>query len=62
MRSSIVILNKSRRGLGQLLKLIGYSSGFPEIYEADELNKSHNLLHNNRLTPDKVVSIGGRLV
>ena len=47
-------------GLGKSLTLIGYSSGLPEIYEADKLNQSYNLHHNYRPTPDKVPSFGGR--
>ena len=31
MRSTIVILDTSRSGLGQSLTLIGYSSGLPDI-------------------------------
>ena len=36
--------------------MIGYSSGLPEIAEAEELNQSYDLPHKNRLTPDKVLS------
>ena len=57
-----MILNTSRSGLGQLLTLIRYSNGFPEISEADELNQSRNLPHNDRLTPDKGLYFDGRLV
>ena len=46
--------------MGKLLTLIGCSSGLPEISEADKLNKSYDLPHNDRLTPDKVLSFGGR--
>ena len=60
MISTIVILNTSSSGQGQSLILIGYSSGLPEIAEADELNQSYDLPHNNRLTPDKVLYFGGR--
>ena len=52
----------SSSGLGKSLTLIGYSSGFPEIAEADGLNQIHDLPCNNWLTRDKVVSFGGRLV
>ena len=45
-------------GLGQLLTLIGYSSGFPDIAETDELNQIYALPLNNRLTPGKVLSFG----
>ena len=47
-------------GLGKLLTLIGYSRGLPEISEADELNQSYDLPHNNWLTPDKVLYLDGR--
>ena len=57
-----MILNTSRSGLGQLLTLIRYSNGFPWISEADELNQSRNLPHNDRLTPDKGLYFDGRLV
>ena len=40
--------------------MIGYSSGLPEISESDELNRSHDLPHNDQLTPDTVLSFGGR--
>ena len=46
--------------LGKLLTLIGYISGSTEISEADELNHSYDLPHNDWLTPDKVLSFGGR--
>ena len=39
--------------------MIGYISGLPEIAEADELNQSYDLPHNDRLTPYKVLSFGG---
>ena len=35
------------------------SSGLPEIAEADELNESYDLPHNNWLAPDKVLYLGG---
>ena len=38
--------------------MIGYSSELPDIYEADELKQIYDLLHNNWLTPDKVLSLG----
>ena len=41
--------------MGKSITLIDYSSGFPEISEADELNQSYNLPHNDFLTPDKVL-------
>ena len=40
--------------------LIGYSSGLPEISEADELYRSYDLPHNNWLTPDTFLSFRGR--
>ena len=46
-------------GLGQLITLIGCSSGLSEISEADKLNQSYDLPHNYWLTPDKVLSFGG---
>ena len=46
--------------MGQLPTLIGYSSRLPEISEADKLNQSYDLPHKDRLTPDKVLSFGGR--
>ena len=48
--------------MGQLLTLIGYSSGFPDIDEEDELNKSHDFPHNDRMNLDKVLSFVGSLV
>ena len=39
----------------QLLTLIGYSSVLPEIFEAEKLNQSYDIPHNDRLTPDKVL-------
>ena len=45
--------------MGQSLTLIGYSSGFPDISEAEKLNKSYDLTQNDRLTPDKFLSFGG---
>ena len=62
MISTIVILSTSRSGLGKLLTLIDYSSGLLEISESDELNQIRDLPHNDWLTPDKVLSFGGRLV
>ena len=46
--------------MGKYLTLIGYSSGLPDIAEADKLNQSWDLPHNYHLTPDKVLSFGGR--
>ena len=43
----------------QSLTLIGCSSGFPDISEGDELNQIYDLPHNDMVTPDKVVSLGG---
>ena len=43
----------------QSLTLIGYSSGLPDIAEADKLNQIYDLHHNNPLTPDKVLSFSG---
>ena len=45
--------------MGQSLTLIGYSSGLHEIAEADKLNQSYDLPHNNQLTPDKFLSFVG---
>ena len=45
--------------MGKLLTLIGYNSGLPDIYEADELNQSYDLPHNDWTTPDKVLYFGG---
>ena len=44
--------------MGKSLTLIGYSSVFPEIAEADELNQGYDLPHNDCLTPDKVLYLG----
>ena len=46
--------------MGQPLTMIGYSSGLPEIAEAEKLNQIYNLPYNDQLTPDKVLSFGGR--
>ena len=46
-------------GLGQSLAPIGYSSELPDISEADELNRSYDLPHNYRLTPDTFLSFRG---
>ena len=43
---------------GKSLTLIGYSSGLPEIAEADILNQSYDLPHKYGLTPDKVLYLG----
>ena len=40
-------------GIGQLLTLIGYSCGFPDIAEADKLNQSYDMPHSGQLAPDK---------
>ena len=40
--------------------MIGYSSGLPEIAEAEKLNQSYDLPQNDRLTPDKVLSLDCR--
>ena len=40
--------------------MISYSSGLPDISEADELNQSYDLPHNYHLNPDEVLSFGGR--
>ena len=42
-----------------MLTLIGYSSGLPEIDEADKLNQIYDLPRNDWPTPDKVLSFGG---
>ena len=47
-------------GMGQLLTLIGYSSEFSDMVEADKLHLSYNIPHNNRLNPDTVSAFGGR--
>ena len=39
--------------------MIGYSSGLPEIAEADKLNQSYSIPDNDQLTPDKVLYFGG---
>ena len=44
----------------QSLTLIGFSNGFSEISEGNKLNQSCDLPHNDLLTPDKVLSFGGR--
>ena len=44
--------------MGQLLTLIGYSSGLPEMAEADELYRSYDLPQNDRLTPGTVLLFG----
>ena len=49
-----------RSGLGKSLALIGYSGKLTDIAESDKLNQSHDLPHNNTLTPDKVLSFGGQ--
>ena len=59
MISTIVILNTNMFRSGKFLTLIGYSSGLPEIAEADKLNQSYDIPHNNQLTPDKVLFFGG---
>ena len=46
--------------MGQSLTPIGYRSGLPDIDEAEKLNQSYDLTHNDRLTPDKVLPFGGR--
>ena len=46
--------------MGQSLTLIGYNSGLPDIYEADKLNHSYDIPHNDWPTPDKVLYFGGR--
>ena len=46
--------------MGQSLTLIGYSSGLPEVFEADKLNQSYDLPHKDWLTPDTVLTFGGR--
>ena len=43
----------------QPLTLFCYSSELSEMAEADELYRSYDLPHNNRLTPDKVLEFGG---
>ena len=39
--------------------MIGYSSEFSEMAEADKLHPSYDLTHKNWLTPDIVVTLGG---
>ena len=46
--------------MGQSLTLIGYSSELPDMDEAEELYQSYYLPHNYWLTPDTVLSFGGR--
>ena len=48
--------------MGQSLTLIGYISELYEIAEADELYRSYDLPHNNRLTPYAVLLFGGRFM
>ena len=60
MISTIVILNMNMFRSGKIANTDWYSSGLPEIAEADELNQSYYLPHNDRLTPDKVLYFGGR--
>ena len=38
--------------------MIGYSSELSEMAKADELHLSHDLPHNNRMTPDTVLLFG----
>ena len=53
MSSTIVTLNTNIYScLGKLLTLIDYSSGLPEIYEAEKLNESYDVPHK----------IGGSLI
>ena len=59
MRSTIVITNTNMFRSRKFLTLIGYISGFTEIDEADKLNQSYNLPHNNRLNPYKVLYFSG---
>ena len=40
--------------------MIGYSSEFSEMAEADELHPSYDLPPNDCLTPDTVSAFGGR--
>ena len=42
----------------QSLTLIGYSSEFSDMAEADESYQSYDIPHNNRLTPDTVLVFG----
>ena len=46
--------------MGQSLTLIGYSIVLPDISESEKLYHSYDLPHNNRLTPDTVLSFGRR--
>ena len=46
--------------MGQFITLIGYSSELSDMAEADLLDLSHNIPHNDWLTPDTVSDIGGR--
>ena len=43
----------------QSLTLIGYSSGLSDISEEDKLIQSYDIPYNDRVTPDKVLSLGG---
>ena len=42
-----------------MLTLIGYSSDFSDMAEADKLYQSYYLPHNYGLTPDTVSDFGG---
>ena len=60
MISKIVIVQTNRFKSGKSLTLIGYSSEFYKMAEADELYPSYNLPRNNQLTPDTVLEFEGR--
>ena len=42
--------------------MIGYSSELSEMAEADELYQSYNISHNDCLTPDTILTFGGRYI
>ena len=46
--------------MGQSLTLIGYSSDFSEMAEADKLYRSYYIPQNDQLNPDTVSAFGGR--
>ena len=44
--------------MGQLLRLIGYSSELSEMAESDKLHPSYDLTQNDWLFPDTVLAFG----
>ena len=45
-----------------MITLIGYSGVLLDISQADKLNQSYDLPHNDKMSPDKVLSFGGRYI